>query len=125
MEIQKSTIDSDFKLLTYSNGVQYIVYHSASWLVGCNCDKNGSELKDHYFPKKATPEQRIKQWLKKKTFISTGGCWGVRSLAQDLGITTQKVYSILRKSDWCDAEESFHTTRYGDCRKYYVYRYNG
>jgi demethoxyubiquinone hydroxylase (CLK1/Coq7/Cat5 family) len=49
MNIQTSTIDNDYKLTTYSNGAQYIVYSSASWLVGCESDKTGSALKAKYF----------------------------------------------------------------------------
>ena len=46
MIIQKSTIESDYKLVTYNNGVQYVVYHSASWPVG---DEIGTTLKNKFF----------------------------------------------------------------------------
>lgn len=50
MKVQKSTIDSNYKLVTYDNGVEYIVYHSASWLVGATHDEIGTKLKKNLFP---------------------------------------------------------------------------
>lgn len=126
MKTKTSTIDSDYKLLTYSNGVQYIVYHSASWLVGAD-DEIGNALKEKYFPKKDTLEQRIKQWLGKETYTSTLGrsSYNVKDLARKLGVTTHKIYSVLRNAEWCDAQEGYASTRYGDDRKYYCYRFKG
>ena len=125
MTTTKSTIDSDYKLLTYSNGVEYIVYNSASWLVGAD-DEIGRSLKKKYFPRKDTLEQRIKQWFEKQRHVSSLGrnCWDVKSIAAKLGVTTNKVYSVLRNSDWCDAQESYASTRYNDGKTYYIYRYN-
>jgi len=126
MTTTKSTIDSDYKLLTYSNGVEYIVYNSASWLVGAD-DEIGNSLKKKYFLKKATLEQRIKQWFEKQRYVSTLGrsCGNVKSIAVKLGVTTNKIYSVLRNSNWCDAKESYTSTRYNDCKSYFIYRYNG
>ena len=123
MKIQKSKIDSDYKLITYDNGVQYIVYGSASWLVG---DKIGDSLKAKFF-KEPTLEQRIKQWFSKEGSVSTLGrtAWNVKTFASEIGISVHKIYAVLRKADWCDAKERYTSTRYGDCKKYYTYRYNG
>jgi len=44
-----STIDSEYKLAMYSDGVEYIIYGSASWLVGNKNDDTGSFLKRKYF----------------------------------------------------------------------------
>jgi len=60
MNIQTSTIDNDYKLTTYSNGAQYIVYRSASWLVGCESDKTGSALKSKYFTKPRVAADNLK-----------------------------------------------------------------
>jgi hypothetical protein len=60
MNIQTSTIDNEFKLTTYSNGAQYIVYGSASWLVGCDSDKTGSALKSKYFTKPQVETNNLK-----------------------------------------------------------------
>jgi hypothetical protein len=123
MNIQTSTIDNEYKLATYSNGVQYVIYNSASWLVG---DKIGDSLKAKFF-KEPTLEQRIKQWFSREGSFSTSGrtSWSVKTLASELGISVHKIYSVLRKADWCDAEEGYTSTRYGDYKKYYFYRYNG
>jgi hypothetical protein len=121
MKIQISKIDDQYKLTTYGNGVEYIVYNSASWLVG---DKIGNLLKAKYFPKKDTLEQSLKQWFSKQQFVSTG-YYSVKIIAHKLGVSTRKVYSVLRNSDWCDAQKAYTSTRYGDCKEYYTYRYNG
>ncbi len=69
-----------------------------------------------------TIEQLVKEWFSTEQVTTTIGrnVWNVRSIARKLGVTTNKIYSILRKAEWCDAQESYT----GD-RKYYVYRYNG
>lgn len=48
MKVVTSKIDSQYKLATYENGVQYIVLNSASWLVGAD-DGIGESLKRKYF----------------------------------------------------------------------------
>jgi hypothetical protein len=60
MKIQKSTIDSNYKLVTYDNGVEYVVYHSASWLVGATHDEIGTKLKKKFFPSEKAESQDIK-----------------------------------------------------------------
>jgi len=60
MNIKTSTIDNDYKLTTYSNGAQYIVYGSTAWLVGCESDKTGSALKSKYFTKPRVAADNIK-----------------------------------------------------------------
>lgn len=60
MKVQTSTIDNEYKLTTYDNGAQYIVYGSASWLVGCDSDKTGSALKSKYFTKPQVEANNLK-----------------------------------------------------------------
>lgn len=60
MKVQTSTIDNEYKLTTYDNGAQYIIYGSASWLVGCESDKTGSALKSKYFTKPQVEANNLK-----------------------------------------------------------------
>jgi hypothetical protein len=50
MKTTKSTIDNSYTLTTYENGVQYVIYGSASWLVGNPNDTIGTSLFKKYFP---------------------------------------------------------------------------
>lgn len=126
MKIEISKSDDQYKLIIYNSGVQYVVRNSSSWLVDNPLDEIGSRLKAKHFPE-PTLEQSIKQWFSKERLVSTLGRndWNVKLIAIQLGVTTRKIYAVLRKSDWCDAQEGYTSTRYGDCKKYYTYRYNG
>lgn len=51
MKVETSKKDGYTKLLTYDNGVQYIVVGTASWLVGVldGSDQTGNVLKGIHF----------------------------------------------------------------------------
>lgn len=60
MKNETSTIDSNYTLFTYDNGVQYIIYNSASWLVGAS-DGIGTMLKNKLFPIEKAESQSQKE----------------------------------------------------------------
>jgi len=63
----------------------------------------------------------VKEWFSNEKYVSRGS-YSVSTIANRLGVTTNKIYSILRKAEWSKSDEQYFSD---SDRKYYVYRYIG